>query len=102
MTATATYTKLKSGDWGLRIIGAAGAGATVTARKRDGSEKTVTVGRVVWSGDGVTLATIGGQASHARFGGRYAGRGECAECGERITRAGQRCWETGSTCHAEG
>jgi hypothetical protein len=52
MTAmTATYTKLKSGDWGLRIIGAEPAtGATITVATKSGAAKTEVVGRILWSG----------------------------------------------------
>lgn len=55
-----TYTKLRDGSWGLRINNNAHvvAGQTVTVTKKSGETKVEQVGRVLWSGDGVTLATI--------------------------------------------
>lgn len=55
-----TYTKLKDGSWGVRATGGQHltAGATVTVAKRDGTTKTETIKAVLWSGDGVTLASI--------------------------------------------
>lgn len=93
----ATYTKLRDGSWGLRGSGLA-SGRIVSVTKRDGTVKTETVGRVLWTGsDGTCLATIqqssaGQRTSGARRGGRY----ECEECGEYVT-PGTRCWETGAT-----
>lgn len=60
----ATYTKLRTGDWGLRIEGArVGEGTPVVVVKRSGERKSERVGRVVWSGNGVTLATISRSAT---------------------------------------
>jgi hypothetical protein len=53
-----TYTKLKDGSWGVRVQGAASAGAVVTVTKKDGSTKQETVSRVLWQGDGLSLCTI--------------------------------------------
>jgi len=52
-----TYTKLRDGSWGLRGPSLT-AGVTVAVSKKDGSQKHETVGRVIWQGDGVCLATI--------------------------------------------
>lgn len=63
----ATYTKLRNGDWGLRIPGGATAGQTVVVRKRDGRTHEERVGRIVWTGTDrngsgtVAIATIGGR-----------------------------------------
>jgi hypothetical protein len=54
-----TYAKLNDGSWGIRADGALAVGQTVTVTKRDGTTKSETVGRVIWKGDGVTLAAIG-------------------------------------------
>jgi hypothetical protein len=49
----ASYTKLQSGDWGVRVSGTAPAvGATVTVTKRDGTAKVEIVDRVLWAGTG--------------------------------------------------
>lgn len=71
-----TYTKLRDGSWGLRAQGSLTAGQAVSVRKKDGSAKTETVGRILWTGDGITLATIAGGDS------RPAGRSRSAVCGE--------------------
>jgi hypothetical protein len=70
-TSTITYVKLRDGSWGLR--GAAlTAGETVTVTKRDGSTKQETVGRILATVRGFTLATI------AAGGGRAAWKGQLA------------------------
>lgn len=57
-TGTATFTKLRSGDWGLRGKGLV-EGQMVTVYRRDGSKALVQVGRVIWKGgDGTSVAEI--------------------------------------------
>jgi hypothetical protein len=99
---TVTYMKLRSGDWGLRGYNLK-EHSTVQVKKKDGTSKTETVGKVVWRGDdGLTFAAIGKGHSPNESGGgghsydRRAPRGkyECEECGEYVT-PGTRCWETG-------
>ena len=61
-----TFTRLRSGAWGLRGSAAVLVpGATVTVTKRNGEEQTATVGEVVWAGEGVAIAKIA-QAAPAR------------------------------------
>lgn len=102
---TATYTKMKSGEWGLRIQAKTrlhfSEGSVALVTKKDGSTKEELIGRVVWKDEEkmVYLATIK-PASSTRTKARGE-RGYCAECGERITRNPQRCWETGGTCYSE-
>lgn len=58
---TATFTKLRDGSWGLRIVGpnAVEPGQTVTVTKKSDETSTERVGEVIWSdGKGVTLAKI--------------------------------------------
>ncbi len=73
-----TYTKLRSGDWGLRATGVTLVpGRQVAVTKKSGGTSTVCVGEILWTGDGVTLATIRQeQRSSTRSGGSV-----CAECG---------------------
>jgi hypothetical protein len=52
-----SFTKLKSGEWGLRGEGLV-SGARVRVEKRDGSVTSAIVGRVLWSDGTVALATI--------------------------------------------
>lgn len=99
MTAAATYTKLRSGEWGVRVIGGARQGQTLTVQKKSGETKRETVGRVLWTGSDsrtgqiMSLCTIGrGSASSPRL--RRDGTYECDECGDYV-KPGTRCWETG-------
>jgi DNA end-binding protein Ku len=70
-TDTTTYVKLRDGSWGLR--GAAlTAGETVTVTKRDGSTKQETVGRILATVRGFTLATIAAGGSRAAWKGQLA------------------------------
>ena len=59
----ATYTKLKSGAWGVRVTGSVAKGDRVTVTKKDGSTKIEIVEAVVWSGNGVSVCAIGAMAS---------------------------------------
>lgn len=54
----ATFTKLNSGQWGLRIIGASKRGDDVEVTKHDGSVAMAVVERVLWSDTKTTVATI--------------------------------------------
>lgn len=56
----ATWTKLRSGEWGLRVTGGSPrSGDRVTVTKRNGESRVVAVGRIIWRGDGATLCTVG-------------------------------------------
>jgi hypothetical protein len=86
----ATWTKLKSGAWGIRVTGGApSSGDTVTVSKKDGTQQSVTVEKVVWTGGDVALCAIEAKprSGSGRSGRRY-------ECGEYVT-PGSSCWETG-------
>ena len=64
---------------GVRVAGSAKPCDSVTVTKKSGETQSVTIGRVVWTGDGVTLATVGsttGGSSRQSRGGNV-----CAECG---------------------
>lgn len=73
----ATYTKLKDGSWGLRGAGLT-AGARVTVTTKAGVTKTETVGRVLWTGNGISIATIAAAARTSRR--NYSRRNEDDEC----------------------
>lgn len=70
----ANYTKLKSGDWGIRVVGEKPReGSDIRVTKKDGTTNTETVEKVLWSDtDGKThLCSI-----------KQKERGYvCAECG---------------------
>lgn len=91
---SATYTKLKSGNWGVRIEGAAQAGQTITVTKRDGSTKSETIERVVWSGNGVSLCAIR-QSHYSCSTARY---GSYSTIGQRQNERMRRTGWTGCSC----
>lgn len=96
-TMTATYTKLRDGSWGVRAAGKVVAGQTITVAKRDGSTKTETVDRVLWSGDGVTLASIAKrspQQGYGRYNRPYGSAAPVAGYSRHCTgRDGCRCFD---------
>lgn len=86
----ASYAKLRNGGWGVRIEGnrpERGEGVTVT--KRDGRTKNETIGRVLWSGDGVHLCTIDRDEDDRPRGRRHNDDDGCPSCGE------EEAWECG-------
>jgi len=90
----ATYTKLNDGTWGLRSTESITAGVTVTVTKKSGETKVETVGKVIWSGNGVTLATIassGHSHSHAAHSHARHSRNGC-EC---------NCGDCSGHCHCD-
>ncbi len=78
----ATYTKLKSGQWGIRVAGQATKGQQVTVSTKAGARKIETVSAVVWSGNGVTLCAIAPTSRPASRGG-YRKRGDGGPRGDR-------------------
>lgn len=91
----ATYTKLQNGNWGVRADGKLSDGATVTVTKRDGSTKTETVEKVLWSGkDQKTGKTVSLCAITQRAAGSNGAShkpGTCSECGERCNPRYRKC-----------
>ena len=63
----ATYTKLRNGNWGIRVEGSARKGDTITVSKKSGETKTEEVSAVVWSGNGITLCAISQHDSRPRY-----------------------------------
>lgn len=92
-----TYTRLRNGDWGVRVPESdAAEGTSVLVRKRSGETKKEVIARVVWRGDGVAICAIS-RAPRRRDSGLHYERGVglvCDECGDRVER-GSTCWETG-------
>lgn len=54
----ASYTKLRSGDWGIRVPGRVKAGDLVNVTKKSGEVITETIDRVIWSGSGCSLCSV--------------------------------------------
>jgi len=55
---SASFTKLDSGEWGMRVDGRVRPGETVEIAKRDGSKTRRVVGKIVKAGAGFTIATL--------------------------------------------
>lgn len=53
-----SYSKLKSGEWGVRLEGSAQPGQIVNVMTKAGKVKPEKLGRLVWSGTGVQLYAI--------------------------------------------
>jgi hypothetical protein len=68
-----TYTKLRTGAWGVRSTDRLTVGQTVTVTKRDGSVKTETIHTIVWTGQGITLAALAPKGAAAAPRGRRTG-----------------------------
>ena len=88
MTATATPTKLRSGDWGARVTGAVSSGDTITITTKAGKSWTATVDRVVWTNGDVTIVSTR-KSSHrtSRPTSRRGGKFRCEHCGTLRTRS---------------
>lgn len=85
----ATWTKLKSGSWGIKgpateVV----EGAHVQVRKQSGEIQTVTVAKVIWTGNDTAIAAI---VSEKREGGKNGGATQCADCGKRLVNGGKLC-----------
>ena len=83
----ASWTKLKSGAWGIKTRGdAPKPGEAVTVTKANGETRTVTVARVIWRGEGVALCSIEGNDNSTRSNGSNGG-----SSGGRSSRAWAPC-----------
>ena len=92
--AEITYKKLRDDTWGLygpedELV----SGQEVTVTKRDGTEKTETVAKVLWTGDGKAIATIEQKAEGPQRATPALRAG--ARAGARICS----CTEPGCDCH---
>jgi len=85
--ATATYTKLKDGSWGVRSTRSLAAGSTVVVAKRDGTLKVETVARVVWTGNGVWLCSLCASSASPAPRRQSGARTGCS-CGSREDASG--------------
>lgn len=101
----ATYTKLKSGNWGIRVVGSVRDGQSITVTKKSGETKTETVSRVVWSGNGITLAAIAdSRGSYTGSRSRYSSHSDyidshrCSSC----HHTGDECADLDCTCRTCG
>ena len=73
-----TFTKLRSGNWGVRGVGLT-AGLAVGVAKRDGSISNVTIDKVIWTDGKVQIASI--KTDRAATAARYSRpAGHSCEC----------------------
>ena len=52
------YSKLKSGEWGVRLEGTAKTGDIINVVRKDGKVKPEKLGKLVWEGGGAQLYAI--------------------------------------------
>lgn len=84
-----TYTKLKSGAWGIRVSdGTVVKGQTVTVQKKSGDTRRETVTKVLWTDSQVTLCAI---EQRRRM---HPGM-DCPGCGCEPLNEELYCWECG-------
>jgi hypothetical protein len=91
----ASFAKLKSGDWGVRVKGTCRPGQKVTVTTKAGASKEVTIGTVLWAGNGVSLCSIAGNGQSS---GRRSGR-ESGYCGYPCPVTGKKCCAANGPCH---
>jgi hypothetical protein len=97
---TATYTKLKSGDWGVRIEGGTvKQGDTITVTKKSGERKQETIAKVVWTGNGITLAAIGQSQPSRTHDNRTERESSGQYCGYPCPVTGRKCCSANGPCH---
>jgi len=98
-----TYTKLRDGSWGVRVEGPApAAGLTVTVTKKSGETKAEKIGKVLWTGNGVSLCSIeGSKPANGSSNGQTQAprRGRSCSCTADCCRNGCRCE---SHCNCRG
>lgn len=93
--ATATPTKLRSGEWGARVEGSVRTGDTITIRTKAGKMWDARVERVVWT-DGAVSIVATASAPRRSYGRRSYSAGEC--CGYPCPVTGRRCTPS-DPCH---
>lgn len=55
---TASYTKLRSGDWGVRVTGDVKPGDRLMVTNRSMKARSEQIDKVIWRGDDVTLCSL--------------------------------------------
>lgn len=82
-TAEVRWTKLRSGEWGVKgPANLVQKGALVLVTKRDGGTSVAIVGRVLWANDEIAIATVDERSGRSgrTYGRPYTGR-YCRACG---------------------
>jgi hypothetical protein len=87
-----SYTKLKSGEWGIRVVGAAvKAGDTVQVWTKAGVQKFETVVCVLWSGPDKASGETVSLCAIKKFPSRTRGYGFSHDGGPRGSRSCYMC-----------
>lgn len=92
----ATYTKLRSGAWGIRIESDTKPveGTDIEVTKKDGTVKTEPLVKIVWSGDGLYICAIAAQEAPAPTAdGPLV---ECGDCGQMVPAGRPSCEACGA------
>ena len=90
-----TYTKLRDGSWGLRVVGEdVRENQRVEVTKKDGSRKHEIVGRRLFAIEGGGIYTI---KQAARKPNRDWPGKICPACGSEPLDRNLHCWECGYT-----
>lgn len=110
---SATFAKLRSGDWGAKIVGRRPVeGQELVLERKDGQRVPKRIEKVIWSSeDGrehlcalasddpaeptVAAATTTTPTRERRGALKAKERYECSECGDFVM-PGTTCWETGA------
>jgi hypothetical protein len=96
-----TWTKLRSGEWGVRVSGRIAEGDQVEVARKDGTTSVETVRRVLWSGrnrDGREVSLVSVRESSRTGRGphtctdRCYGSHPCRQCGRRDAYAVDGQW----------
>ncbi len=74
----ASPTKLRSGEWGAKVKGTVTPGDAIHITTKAGKSWTATVGKVVWSGEGVAIVTT--RSTDRPGNGRRRTRGTWTGC----------------------
>lgn len=93
--ANVTYTKLRSGNWGIRSTSALTVGGSVRVTKKSGETKDETVGPLVWSGNGVWLYAIASERPSRPATRSYGRRPYASGAGQAANVPGYSSWCTG-------
>lgn len=80
-TQTATYSKLRDGSWGIRVIGSAIPGDRIYVTKKSGEGRYETVAAVLWCGDGVNVCAIERDGPEPDTRGSRDPHTPCPKCG---------------------
>lgn len=94
----ATWTKLRSGEWGVKVQGSARKGQSITVQKKSGETSTVTVEKVVWSGNGVSICAVARKAKTCCVNGQHYRR-ERGYCYYPCPVRGHICSPENGPCH---